>query len=341
MLSLIEAKFVRALCYHALVQLFAKPYTLDNGASKGIPLRLQAETNQDNNNIPSSTVAEIYTQILADLNDAEQGLVEEQGTNNTIRAHKNTAIALKTRVLLAMGRYEDVITEGNKIVSAAAPFSAPTGVNHALQGNVVNVFRTYNTTESILSFPMAEINPPGTQNQLGFCYNQGSGNMEYTLNAAGAGIFANTTAWPATDARRASLTADQTNGSLKLLTKWAGVSPFIDWVPVIRYSEILLNVAEAEAEAGSLTRATALLQAVRSRSDAGYTFTGLTTSESVVNAILLERRIELLGEGFRVPDLQRRNDPINSVGAGESVPVTDSRYVFPIPTAERSSNNEI
>lgn len=338
-----EAKFVRALCYNALIQLFAKPYLLDNGASKGIPLRLQAETSSANNDLAASTVAEIYAQILKDLNEAEQGMANDNGSANanTTRAHKNTAIALKTRVLLAMGRYADAVTEGNKIVSAAAPFTSPNRVAHALQSNIVNVFRTYNTTESILSFPMTDTNAPGTQNQLGFYYNQGAGNVEYFLNASGAGIFANTTAWPATDARRTGLTTVQTNSTNNLLTKWAGVSPFVDWVPVIRYSEVLLNVAEAEAESGNLTRATALLQSVRSRSDAGYTFTGLTSKESVINAILLERRIELLGEGFRIPDLQRRTSPINSVGAGGLIEVTDSRYTFPIPTAEALTNSEI
>ena len=335
-----EAKFMRALCYHALIQLFAKPYSLDNGASTGIPLRLQAETSSANNNLAPSTVAQIYEQILTDLNEAEAGLADDNGSanENTTRAHKNTAIALKTRVLLHMGRYADVITEGNKIVSAAAPFTSPNRLAHALQSNVVNVFRTYNTLESILSFPMADTNAPGTQNQLGYYYNEG--NIEYFLNQSAPGIYANTAAWPDTDARRTGLTTVSTP-AWHILTKWSGASPFIDWVPVIRYAEVLLNVAEAEAEGGDLTRSIALLQAVRSRSDADYTFSGLTSGASVVQAILLERRIELLGEGFRIPDLQRRNDPINSVGAGSTIPVTDSRYTYPIPTAESLTNNDI
>lgn len=335
-----EAKFLRALCYHGLIQLFARPYTLDNGASRGIPLRLQAETSSANNDLAPSSVAEIYAQILSDLEEAEAGLATDNGSanENTTRAHKNTAVALKTRVLLHMGRYEDVIAEGNKIVSAEAPFTSPNNVAHTLQGNVVNVFRTYNTLESVLSFPMADTNAPGLQNQLGYYYNQG--NIEYFLNQSAPGIYANTVAWPATDARRTGLTTVNTP-ILHLLTKWSGVSPFIDWVPVIRYAEVLLNVAEAEAEAGNLSRSIALLQAVRSRSDATYTFTGLNNPANVVQAILLERRIELLGEGFRIPDLQRRNDPINSVGAGIAIPITDSRYVFPIPTTESLTNNDI
>ena len=38
-----EAKFVRALSYYTLVTIYARPYTENDGASKGLPLRLQPE----------------------------------------------------------------------------------------------------------------------------------------------------------------------------------------------------------------------------------------------------------------------------------------------------------
>ncbi len=38
-----EARFLRGISYYYLLQLYAKPYTSDNGASLGLPLRLQAE----------------------------------------------------------------------------------------------------------------------------------------------------------------------------------------------------------------------------------------------------------------------------------------------------------
>jgi hypothetical protein len=80
---------------------------------------------------------------------------------NTTRAHKNSAIALKTRVLLAKADYAGVITEANKIVSAAAPFRATARVAHALQADVSAVFKApYTTTESIFSFPMDATNAP-------------------------------------------------------------------------------------------------------------------------------------------------------------------------------------
>lgn len=340
-----EAKFIRALSYFSLVQIYAKPYVSDNGASPGLPLRLQGETGIANNVLKRSTVAEVYAQILQDLNDAEADLPASYGTGtanndlNVTRAHKNTVIALKTRVYLAMGRYQDVIMEGNKIVSATAPFTSPAaGVQYRLEPSIANVFTTYTTNESIFSLPMTANSAPGTQNQLGYYYNGGgNGNREYYLNPNTTdvtGIFTNSQ-FTATDERRTALTA--TISGQQYLTKFSNLSPFLDWVPIIRYAEVLLNLAEAEAEVGSQERALELLLAVHHRSDPTWEYTP-ASQEDLVNTILTERRVELLGEGFRVTDLGRRNQGIPSVGAGTVIPVSAANYVLPIPTAELQTN---
>ncbi|WP_276498048.1 RagB/SusD family nutrient uptake outer membrane protein [Pontibacter litorisediminis] len=340
-----EAKFIRAISYFSLVQMFAKPYTADNGASPGLPLRLQPEFSSDNNGLARSTVAEVYTQILKDLNEAEEGLPEEYSSAAlaTTRAHKNTAIALKTRVYLTMGRYADVITEGNKIVSESAPFTTLSGESYSLEEDIAAVFENDTNKEVIFAAPFADTDAPGTQNQLGYYYNVG--NLEYYLNDKTegiAGIYTNEQ-FEADDARKTSLISRYNLGSaaspryVYYITKFSRVSPYIDWVPLIRYSEVLLNLAEAEAEVGSQERAIALLEAVHQRSDASWSYTGESKAD-LINAILTERRIELLGEGFRTNDLFRRGFGIPSVGAGAEISPTDSRYVLPIPTSETNTN---
>jgi hypothetical protein len=337
-----EAKFLRALTYFSLVQFFAKPYSLDNGASPGLPLRLKGETTSANNDLARSTVAQVYAQVLKDLNEAETELPDSYSSAllNTTRAHKNSAIALKTRVMLAMKNYAGVITEANKIVSAAAPFKSSARVAHALQADVSAVFKApYTTTESIFSFPMDATNAPGTQNQLGYYWN--AGNVEYYLNTGATGIY-NNAQFAATDDRKTKLTVATTAvAKFPSLTKFSGVSPYVDYVPNIRYAEVLLNLAEAEAEGGSLTRAAALLQAVHGRSDASYVFGSLATKSEVVKAILTERRIELLGEGFRANDVLRRGEPLNSFGAGAIIQPNDPRYIYGIPLSEVQTNPSI
>jgi len=329
------------LTYFSLVQFFAKPYILDKGASAGLPLRLKGETSSANNALARSSVAQVYDQILKDLNEAEAELPDSYSSAllNTTRAHKNTAIALKTRVLLAKNDFAAVITEANKIVSATAPFRNTARVASALQADVSNVFKApYTTSESIFSFPMDATNAPGTQNQLGYYFN--AGNVEYYLNIGPTGVY-NQAQFRATDDRKTKLTIAKTAvANFPSSIKFSGVSPYIDYVPNIRYAEVLLNLAEAEAEVGSQTRSLALLTAVHQRSDATYDF-GTLSKADLIKAILMERRIEFLAEGFRANDVLRRGDPLNSFGAGAVILSSDPRYIYGIPLGEIQTNPAI
>ena len=341
-----EARFIRALAYYSLLQYYAKPYADNNGANPGLPLRLTGIKGSGFSDLARSPVADIYTQILDDLNYAETNLpLTYTGTSaatlNVTRAHRNTAIALKTRVYLSMQRYADVITEANKIVPTAPPFVASSGVAHALQANIANVFTTYTTTESILSMPMSTTagDNPGTQNQLGFYYyNNGSvGSGEYSLNPVG--IIANTN-WGANDARRTALTFTNTSGK-RFLAKYKTGSPYTDWVPVMRWSEVLLNLAEALARttpAVANARALQLVNAVRQRSDPSVTIVATTQAE-LIAAIMLERRIEFLGEGLRNNDLMRLLQPIPAKGSAPTKNPGEPGYIWPISSDELSLNS--
>lgn len=345
-----EAEFLRALSYLALVQTYAKPYVFDNGASPGVPLRLVAETDltgEGTNDLARSTVAQVYTQIIKDLDDAETKLsaTPTSTTLGAFHAYKNTAIALKTRVYLVQANYSKVLTESAKLVSPAAPATSVDGAAK-LESAIATVFTgSYSGAEALLFLPFTSLDAPGTQNQLAYYFTSGPGNGEYYLNPAG--IYANTALSGAasTDARK-SLVGKV--GTLNYLTKYKTASPFTDYVPVIRYAEVLLNAAEAYARTGNLTSATSLLYAIRHRSDPTYTFADadLSTQASLINTILTERRIELLGEGFRTPDLQRlglglpgKTSPQS--GTAPAVAPTATNYIWPISAIELQNNKLI
>lgn len=337
-----EAKFVRALSYFSLVTLYANPYLKDNGASKGLPLRLKAETTTTGNDLARSPVADVYTQIIKDLDSAEAGLPAGYATDllNTTRAHKNSAIALKTRVYLNMGNYAKAIEEAKKIVPDAPPYKAPAGVPNQLQNDITVVFNTnYTTTESIFSMPMTTLNSSTGQSALGYIFNAAPiGNSEYSLNPSG--IIGNA-GWTTTDSRRSFLA---TSGGAVFLKKYNQPSPYTDYVPVIRYAEVLLNYAEAAARTNDLSKALDLLNAVRRRSDPSYSFpaSATATKDSLVSTILTERRIEFLGEGFRSNDLLRNLLTIPAKGSSSltapAVPSTDPAYIFPLPNSEIVTN---
>jgi starch-binding outer membrane protein, SusD/RagB family len=336
-----EARFCRALTYFFLVNLYGKkPFAADAGASAGLPLRLKANKSGENVNMARSTVAQVYDQILQDLNFAETNLPLKYATSdsNVVRAHKNAAIALKTRVYLNMGRWGDVITEANKLVPLAPPFVTPTGVTHRLANAFITPFRApYNDPESIFSFPMSNTNAPGTQNGLALYHN-----AEFAINPTN-GILANA-AWKTTDLRRAAPAPNIT-----LITQTA--APFRyqkfnddnnNYVPIIRYAEVMLNLAEALARLSTTVdpRALTLLNTIRQRSDNTTTFAPATQQE-LIDLILIERRIELLGEGFRAWDIMRQNLSFPAKGSVAAVPTTAQAYVWPIPASELLYNKQM
>lgn len=333
-----EARLLRAMSYYSLLQLYARPFWDGNGSKPGVPLRLKGNTGSDNYAQARATVAEVYTQILADLNFAETNLplTNSNALNNTIRAHRNTAIALKTRVYLSMRRYTDVITEANKIVSATAPFTASSGVAHALQADVTNVFKApYTTSESILSMPFASNEAPGGQNQLGYYYGPAAfngGNGEYSLLSTG---IVSDAGWKSTDRRRAMVGVF---GGKSYLTKYSVASIFTDYAPVIRYAEVLLNLAEARVRSTNTVdaQAIALLNAVRGRSDASTVFAAadFANADALANAILTERRIEFLGEGLAGTDLTRLGLPLPAKPGVAAIAATAQQYIWPISSSE-------
>lgn len=328
-----EAKFVRALSYFTLITFYGQPYVKDAGASPGIPLRLKGEATAANMDLKRSKVSEVYAQILKDLNDAEASLPASYSTAmlNTCRAHRNTAISLKTRVYLNMGKYAEVIIEAKKLVPDAPPYKAPTGVANEMQANVLTIYTTnYTTTESIFSMPMAPLDYVSGQSSIGYEFNT---NQEYSL--APTGIL-NNALWPKTDARKTMM---RTNTTGTYTTKYTNPF-FLDYVPVIRYPEVLLNYAEAAAKTGDVIKGIELLTAVRKRSDATFVFPAgsIATAEDLVKTILVERRIEFLAEGFRSNDLLRNLLTIPSKGVSPSISPAQPEYIFPIPNAEISAN---
>ncbi|HSB92850.1 MAG TPA: RagB/SusD family nutrient uptake outer membrane protein, partial [Flavitalea sp.] len=338
-----EAKFIRAFSYLVLVQTFAQPYTKDNGASPGLPLRLAAETSEGNNDLSRSTVAEIYAQIIQDLDDAEAVLPESHGSNtlNSSRAHKATSIALKTRVYLVKGEFANVVTEAKKLVPDASPY-VYVGINitHRLEGSISSVFNgSYTGPESIFSLPFNAVDAPDVQSSLAATY---YGAVVLALNPAG--IVSNPVLSDSSslDARQ-DLIAHKNNQSVLAKFTKAAV-PYTDYIPVIRYAEVLLNYAEAAAETNDLAKASELLIAVRRRSDPSFVFPPdvLASQALLIDAILTERRIELLGEGFRTPDLQRRVQTLPAKsGAAGTAPAVDpaaGNYIWPLPSDEISTN---
>lgn len=330
-----EARFLRGLLYHSLMMLYASPYADGGGSKIGVPLQLKANVAAGDNELVRATASAVYAQILEDLNFAEANLPETRANAlaSSTRAVKNAAVALKTRVYLHMGKYPEVVTEANKIVSATAPFTSAVGVKHALAPTVADAFKTpYTHVERILSFPFTENDLPGTQNGLGSYYNPGPrGIGDFSLNPNG--LIKDSTNWSVADERRAFIFLNAAN-SKRYWNKFGTGPQHLDYVPVIRYAEVLLNLAEAKARtAANDAQALALLNAVRTRAK-GTAHAAFANGDQLIEAILKEREIEFLGEGFRAPDLMRLLRPLPAKATITAIQSNSPAYIWPIPAGE-------
>ena len=122
-------------------------------------------------------------------------------------------------------------------------------------------------------------------------------------------------------------------------------SPAQDQV-IIRSSEMFLIEAEAEARIGvaNETAAKVALLAIQSRAGVA-TLPSANTGQALINEILLERRKELYGEGFRYFDLLRTKTPLVRTPLAQSghwavftLQPGDNKLVLPLPQVELNAN---
>jgi starch-binding outer membrane protein, SusD/RagB family len=124
-------------------------------------------------------------------------------------------------------------------------------------------------------------------------------------------------------------------------------TPTIGDIPYIRLAEMYLILAEANARSGNEAEARAALLTLAKNRDPQYVLS-TNTGQALIDEILIQRRVELWGEGFRFFDLKRLNLPLDrtvvpnfvsaAVGGTMQVPAGDPRWVFVIPTTEIQAN---
>jgi hypothetical protein len=329
-----EALTMRALMYFNLVNYFARPYTVDPGAD-GVPLILDYNPLEKPTR---ATVAEVYQQIEADLAEAFAQMTNT--TKNSSFVTKYVARALQARVALFKGDYAaaktyalDVVTNGGYSLTSAANY-----VNYWKNAAPVST-----KVETIFEITSDAVNNNGT-NALSYFYDQAG----YGDALAADDLY---NKYTATDVRRnLFITGTRAGLTVRIVNKYSNTNTAADKddTKVIRYSEILLTLAEAYYRTNDETNARLYLNMVAQQRDPS--FTGYTsTGTALLNDILLERRKELAFEGMRYLDLQRLELDVvrvninnNYVGVTPTLIEADNfRRIYPIPQAERDANPNI
>ncbi len=315
-----QAHFIRALAYHDLVKLW-----------EGVPIRTEPPGSIDEaSQIARGSEAEVYAQILSDLDQAETLI----SNTNTRMATVGAVVALRSRVLLyaenwagAIAAADEVEALGYDLAPQFSDLFTPSG-----QDTPEDIFR--------VSFTPVEFN------LVGFYYISRSfgGRREISPTFGLIDAFGYN-ADPGYDPDTLQTLDDDDNivfNPADSRAAWSIGFDFIgrrygskypttegaEHVHVIRFGEVLLNRAEAYTRLNQLDEAIADVNRIRVRAGLSELDATGMTQQQVLDIVWEERRLELAMEGFRWPDLVRTDRAVAVLG----IPVFQT--LFPIPQAE-------
>lgn len=321
--SLAELRTLRALMYFDLIRYWGGSVDgYGKAGGVGVSLKLTPTVlEKDAAPLPRSTEAEVYIQVLADLDFAiaTPTFANKAASGGVNRIGKDYANALKARVQLYRGQYDNAEALATSVISSSR-YSLVNTVDYG------TMWSSKNSTESIfeLEFNSAD------QNNLAFFY--------YTTGLGGRNEISSSVslrnAHEANDVRKAiNYSIISPTAKTRKVTR---ISTRDDNVILMRLAELYLIRAEARIRKATpdITGGLADLNTIRQR--AGLTAFVSLVSADILDAILAERRVELAHEGHRLFDLRRYNKTASFLGISEPY-----RNLFPIPQREVLTSGNI
>ena len=346
-----QALTYRAWCHFNLVQLYGKRYVAGTVNSQlGVPIMLTNNTDGQ----PRNTVEEVYTQVIEDLDEAITLL---EGYARPNKSHLNVAVAkgIKARVAL---------TKQDWTTAAALAAEARTGISLMTTSEYTAGFNNYANREWMWGSTV--ISDQTTYFYSFFAYmsrNFSSTNIRGNPKAINSVLY-NNPIFTATDVRKANFDPTGAHTALALPSSFtkkpytsqkfiaAGQADSRGDVVYMRAAEMYLIEAEAYARMGGHdTEAQTALNALRQAREtvtANYV-ASTNTGQALIDEIMLNRRLELWGEGFRFTDLKRLNLPVDRTGANHqtslsvitNIPAGDVRWEWLIPKQEMDANDNM
>ncbi len=318
-----EAEFIRGIVYFEMVNLYALPYSAGT-SNMGVPIITTPTYTLDttlNFYVARSSVGDVYSQILKDLQDASAKLPESNG----VRATKYSAQAFLARVYMNMGNYSAAALMADSIISSGEYRLVP-----QYSGEFNNLS---NTSEDIFAIQQTAQSNAGTSNSgLTTMYAPTYPDISEASSGRGdviidKGYFSY---FEPNDFRASYVyTGVSISGHHGTYPeKWY---QFYKAIPVVRLAEMYLTRGEANLHAGTSVGATPLddINTVRERSDASD-LTSVSVSDFVD-----ERFRELGFEGDRLNTLRRLKMNVGNL------PYNDPTLVVPIPLRDLQVNKNL
>jgi hypothetical protein len=346
-----QALTYRAWCHFNLVQLYGKRYVAGTtNTQDGVPIMVT-------NNVegqPRNSVEEVYAQVIDDLEDAITLLAEYTRPNKS-PLNASVAKGVRARVALTMQDW-----------STAATMAAEARTGYSLMTNSEYTAGFNNYTNREWMWGSTVISDQTTYFYSFFAYmsrNFSSTNIRGNPKAINSALY-NNPIFTATDVRKANFDPTGLHIALGLPSNFtrkpytsqkfiaAGGADSRGDVVYMRAAEMYLIEAEAYARMGghdteALTALNALRQA-RETVAANYVASA-NTGQALIDEIMLNRRLELWGEGFRFTDLKRLNLPLDRNGANHQIslcivtdiPAGDVKWEWLIPKQELNANDKM
>lgn len=342
----------RAWSYYQMVQLFGKRY-VKGAANDGlaVPLVLEPKLTPT----PRATVAEVYTQINKDLDEAIgllAGYSRATGATEKSQININVAKGFKARVALTQQEW-----------TTAAQMAAEARQGFTLMNNTQYMAGFNNSKNPEWIWGMYQQADQTTYFYSFFAFmsaNYGSTNIRTNPKAINSKLYSLISAtdvrkglWDPTGTNTAFPIPLNPNGTRKpyMNRKFLAADPSssIGDLPLMRASEMYLIEAEAKARAGQDAAAAQALFTLASQRDPNYVLS-TKSGQELIDEILIQRRIELWGEGFRFYDLKRTNSSLDRSGANHDigltgglllVPAGDIKWEFVIPQSEINNSNGV
>ncbi len=314
-----EAYFLRGLHYFNLVQLFG-----------GVPLVINETLSLDPDaiEVPRSAENQIYQQVISDLQNAIsllEGKNQEAG-----RATVGAAEGLLAKVELTLGNNQAVISLTSSVMErgfSLLPDFETLFDQQNKNNNEVLFAVQYNGGQEGNVFP--ELILPVPEASFEFIkFNTPTPNSEQLFEDG--------------DLRKASSLVSRDD--ILYVFKWREGAAFnsSDYSIVLRYADVLLMRAEALNLNGSTGEAITLLNQIRDR--AGLSdYMGSTNPSAVDQAILNERRLELMFEGQRWFDIKRKGFETarQALQTAKGIDIQSFQLLFPIPQVEIDINERL
>lgn len=332
-----EAKFLRAWAYFDLVQFFGD-----------VPLVLAPVSDPSNFQPARTPQKDVYAQIIKDLLDAESMM--NDAAPQLSRVNKWMAKAYLAKVYLTMAGNPNSITTYNGTNTYSLALAKATEVinsnKYSINVPYSVVFQTTGDAETIW-----EIRIPDLANYNHYTFlSQGI----FTPTQAFINSFdANDVRGPALGIRR-SYVYNGTTYTFALPTYMKFVDTIqnsrgqqfqsTSSITAIRLADVLLMAAEADNEVNSSpsTAAYTWINSVRQRAGISNLPSGLSKS-AFKDAIFIERRKELYGEGWSWFDLKRFNkfNLLNTTGRAFKTAIDAHLNYYPIYSAETVNNPNV